>query len=95
MKNIGKGSYWEIIFIIAFIIYIINLLSILFAKHIIILNSAKSYNYISIILSSVFMYMFFSSLKKGALTVKSIIILFCLLVCLPFVIAILFGGISI
>jgi len=95
MKNIGKGLYWNIIFGIVFFIHVINMISISITKHILLFNSIKSYNYISTILTSIFIYIFYTSLKKGAITIKSIAILFCILVLTPFLIVLLFGGISI
>lgn len=94
MKNIGKGNYWKILFIISFIIYIINMLSIFLTNNMLLFKSASGYNYISLIFSGIFVYLFYTSLKKGALTIRYIITMFILLVFLPFIVALVSGGVT-
>ncbi|MCK5812267.1 MAG: hypothetical protein KAG94_05175 [Clostridiales bacterium] len=94
MKHIGKGTYWRIFFSISFVIYIINLLSVLLTNNILFLTSSSGYNYLSLVFTGIFVYLFYSSLKKGALTIRYIITMFVILVFLPFVVAILMGSVT-
>lgn len=94
MRNIGKKSYWRIIFNITLIIYIINVLSIMFRGNVLFLKSISLYNYLSIVLSGVFMFIFYQFLKKGALTVKYLLIMFSGLVIFPLLVFVFAGGVK-
>ena len=94
MKYIGKKNYWKIIFNITLAVYIINTLSIMFRGNCLFLNSIAFYNYLSIIMTGLFMFTFYQFLKKGALTVKYLAIMFIGLVVLPFIVFMIFGGIT-
>jgi len=93
--NVGKSIYLKIIFAISFVVYIINMFSIVFFKKILFFSSSMGYNYLSIMFSGIFMYLFFTSLKKGALTIRYIITMFIILVLVPLFVAIVSGKIVI
>jgi len=93
--NVGKSIYLKIIFAISFGIYIVNMFSIVFFKKILFFHSSMGYNYLSIMFSGIFMYLFFTSLKKGALTIRYIITMFVILVLVPLFVAIVSGKIVI
>jgi hypothetical protein len=58
------------------------------------INSAKAYNYIAAVLNAIFLFIFYNFLQKGSLTPKYLLIMFCVLVVLPFLAALAFGGIG-
>jgi len=93
--NVGKSIYLKGIFAISFVVYMINLFSILFFQKILFFHSSTGYNYLSIMFSGIFMYLFFTSLKKGALTIRYIITMFIILVLVPFFVALVSGKIII
>ncbi len=94
MRYIGKGTYWRILFGISFVTYIINMLSIFLTNNMMFLTSSSGYNYISLIFTGIFVYLFYTSLKKGALTIRYIITMFVILVFLPFIVAFLIGSVT-
>lgn len=93
MKEIGKGTYVRAAFIAGFIYYIINLISIIVSKSILFFHSSQGYNYLSIVCTGIFLYLFYTSLKKGALTIRYIITMFVILVVFPFLLGVLTGRI--
>ncbi|MBN2853437.1 MAG: hypothetical protein JXQ23_11945 [Clostridia bacterium] len=94
MKEIGKGTYVRAAFVVGFIYYIINLISIIVSKSILFFNSSQGYNYLSIVCTGIFLYLFYTSLKKGALTIRYIITMFAILVIFPFLLGIFTGRIT-
>ncbi|MFO7612041.1 MAG: hypothetical protein R6W99_06110 [Clostridia bacterium] len=88
-----KRKTWRIIFYIGVFIYMINLFCILVSGNCIFVKTTGFYNYTSIILNAVFMFIFYGFLRKGSLTTRYLAIMFIILVLIPLLIAIASGGI--
>jgi hypothetical protein len=93
MKTIGKKSYWKIIFYISFAIYAINFVNIMLRGTYIAFDTDPIYNFLSLFLSGIFLYIFYQFLKRGALTVRYLAIMFGALVVFPFLLFMLLGGV--
>ncbi len=86
---------WEMIFYICLVLYIVNVLCVLFSGNCMFIKTVDVYNYISVMLNAVFLYIFYNFLRKGALTTRYLVIMFCALVLFPFLIALATGGVKI
>ncbi len=92
--TIDKKKLWKIAFYICITIYIINMVCILASGNCIFINSTREYNYIAAVLNAIFLFIFYNFLKKGSLTPRYLLIMFGALVVLPFLVALVFGGIG-
>ena len=92
--KIDKKKIWKTVFYMGVVIYIINLICIIASGDCIFIRSSNFYNYSAVILNAVFMIIFYNFLKKGSLTVRYLLIMFLVLVVLPFLVAVIFGGIG-
>ena len=91
--TIGKKSIWNITFYICVALYLINLICIFATGNCMFVESTDAYNYISAVLDAIFLIVFFNFLKRGSLTPRYLLIMFGSLVVLPFLIALIAGGI--
>ncbi|MFO7637150.1 MAG: hypothetical protein R6W96_07560 [Clostridia bacterium] len=94
MATTGKKDHWRIVFNIAMVVYVVNLLSIIFRGTCILFDTKPVYNYLSAVLTGIFLFVFFQFLKKGALTVRYLCIMFVGLVVIPLVLFIVLGGVG-
>lgn len=92
--TVDKKKIWKIAFYISVVIYVINLICIASSGSCLFLASCNAYNYISTVLSAVFLIIFYNFLKKGSLTFRYLLIMFGILVAFPFLVALIFGGIG-
>lgn len=93
MKN--TKQIWKIIFYICLLLYVINIFFVLFSGDYMFIKKADAYNYISIILNAIFLYTFYNFLVRGAFTTRYLVIMFCIFVLIPFLIALATGGVKI
>ena len=92
--SIDKKKLWKIAFYICVAVYAINMVCIFMSDNCVFIQSNSAYNYISAVLHAIFLIIFYNFLKKGSLTPRYLLIMFGVLVALPFFVALLFGGIS-
>jgi len=92
--TINKKKMWKIAFYICVALYAVNMVCIFVSGNCIFINSSKAYNYITAVLNAVFLFIFYNFLKKGSLTPRYLLIMFGALVVLPFLIALVLGGIG-
>ncbi len=92
--TVDKKKIWKIIFYISVVIYVANVICIIASGRCILFASYNAYNYISTILSAVFLIIFYNFLRKGSLTFRYLLIMFGVLVAFPFLVALVFGGIG-
>lgn len=92
--TIDKKKIWKITFYISVILYVINMICIIASGRCMFFASCNAYNYISTVLSAVFLIIFYNFLKKGSLTYRYLLIMFGALVAFPFLVALIFGGIG-
>lgn len=84
----------HIIFFVCIIFYVVNLFCILFSGNCCFAETTAVYNYIMLVMNAVFLFIFYAYLKKGALTTRYLNIMFIGLVLIPFLIALLSGGVK-
>ncbi len=92
--TVDKKKIWNITFYIGVAIYVINIIRIITSGRCIFFTSCNAYNYISTVLSAVFLMIFYNFLKKGSLTFRYLLIMFGVFVVFPFLVALVFGGIG-
>ena len=92
--TVDKKTIWKIAFYISVVIYVINMICIIVSDNCMLFASSNAYNYISTVLSAVFLIIFYNFLKKGSLTFRYLLIMFGALVAFPFLVALVFGGIG-
>ncbi len=92
--TVDKKKIWIIAFYISVVIYVINMICIIISDNCMLFASSNAYNYISTVLSAVFLIIFYNFLKKGSLTFRYLLIMFGALVAFPFLVALVFGGIG-
>ena len=92
--NFGELKLRHIIFYICITIYVVNLIAVIFSGNYIFLQTTGAYNYISLVMNAVFLFVFYSFLKRGSLTTRYLHIMFVILVVIPFIVALLTGGVK-
>ena len=92
--TVDKKKIWKIAFYIGVIIYVANMVYIIASGSCMLFKSCNAYNYISTVLSAVFLIIFYNFLKKGSLTFRYLLIMFGVFVVFPFLVALVFGGIG-
>jgi len=92
--TVNKKKLWKMAFYAGVVIYIINMICIFTSGNCIFTESSSAFNYISTVLDAVFLIIFYNFLKKGSLTSRYLLIMFGVLVALPFLVALVFGGIG-
>lgn len=92
--TVDKKKLWRILFYICIGIYVINMICIFASGNCMFIRSSRAFNYIGAVLNAVFLFIFYNFLKKGSLTPRYLLIMFGTLVFLPFLIALIFGGIG-
>lgn len=89
-----KKKMWKAAFYICIILYALNLICVFASGNCLFFQSTNAYNYIAAVLNAVFLYVFYTFLKRGSLTPRYLLIMFGALVVLPFLAALVFGGIG-
>lgn len=92
--TVDKKKIWKTTFYISVIIYVTNMICIIASGSCLFFASCSAYNYISTVLSAVFLIIFYNFLQKGSLTFRYLIIMFGALIAFPFIVALIFGGIG-
>ena len=92
--TVNKKKIWKITFYLSVAIYVANVIYIIASGRCILFASCNAYNYISTVLSAVFLIIFYNFLRKGSLTFRYLLIMFGALVAFPFLVTLIFGGIS-
>ena len=92
--TIDKKKIWNIAFYIGIAIYVINIVFIITSGSCMFFTSCNAYNYISTVLSAVFLIIFYNFLKKGSLTTRYLLIMFGVLVVFPFIVSLIIGAIG-
>ena len=92
--TINKKNMWKIAFYICVAIYVINMVCMIASGNCVFVKSSNAFNYISAVLNAVFLFIFYNFLKKGSLTSRYLLIMFAVLVVIPFLFALIFGGIG-
>jgi|GEM_PF-2295267 len=92
--NFGNLKLRHIVFFVCIALYVLNLFCILFFGNCLFVKTTAAYNYISLVLNAVFLFIFYSYLKKGSLTTRYLHIMLVVLVIIPFLIALATGGVK-
>ncbi len=90
----GKIKPRHVIFFICILLYVVNLLWVIFSGRCVFAETTSIYNCVMLVLDAVFLLIFYAFLKKGALTVRYLNIMFVVLVLIPFLIALAAGGVK-
>lgn len=89
-----EKEHWSIFFYIFLVLYFINTILVFVTGNCILVKNGSIYNYISMILNAIFLIIYFNFLKRGSLTERYLVIMFVLLVVLPFIIFVMLGDIA-
>lgn len=84
----------HIIFYICTGVYAVNLICIILSGNYLFLKTTGFYNAISLIFDALFLFIFYTYLKKGSITSRYVYIMFIGLVLIPFLIALLSSGVK-